>query len=323
VFGSSILDRTPGHFPDRCNLQELRMKLLLPIVGWLVGIVAALVVALALSVVVDAAQDGRRLEGLTDTQIGDVRAFVAKPAGDGPFPAVVMVHEFWGLRQEIVDKAKLLAEDGYVVVAPDTYRNQRTDWIPRAIFLSASMPKDRVNMDMEAVFAWLETQANVDPKRIAVMGFCYGGTVALNFSLSNPRVAATGVFYGQLQTDPEILKRLPGPVLGVFGGADVSIPLEKVRAFEAGLLAANIPHEVKIYDGMGHAFVQSVAEIEAGGPQGQAWAQLKAFLNRSLQNRVGSSLEPQLEPLELTAYANPMPVNVFTMLQASWLHRHH
>jgi hypothetical protein len=77
--------------------------------------------------------------------------------------------------------------------------------------------------------------------------------------------------------------------------------------------------------------VQSVAEIEAGGPQGQAWAQLKAFLNRSLQNRAGSSLTPQLEPqfgpqfgpLELTAFANPMPKDLFSMVQASWLHRHH
>jgi carboxymethylenebutenolidase len=303
--------------------ESLIMKIVLRILAWLVGIIVVLAVALVLSVVIDATQDGRRLEGLTNTQIGDVRAFVAKPSGLGPFPAVVMVHEFWGLRQEIVDKANLLAKEGYVVIAPDTYRNQRTDWIPRAIFLSASTPKDRVNEDMNEVFSWLEAQSVVDPKRIAVMGFCYGGTLALNFSLSNPRVAATAVFYGQLVTDAEILKRLPGPVLGVFGGADVSIPLEKVRAFEAGLLAAKIPHEVKIYDGMGHAFVQSVAEIEAGGPQGQAWAQLKAFLNRSLQNRAGSSLTPQLEPLEITAYANPMPVNVLTMLQASWLHRHH
>jgi carboxymethylenebutenolidase len=299
------------------------MKIVLRILAWLAGIVAALVLGLVLSVVVDAAQDGRRLEALTNTQIGDVQAFVAKPSGIGPFPAVVMVHEFWGLRQEIVDKAKLLAKEGYVVIAPDTYRNQRTDWIPRAIYLSASTPKDRVNTDMGAVFSWLEVQANVDPKRIAVMGFCYGGTVALNFSLSNLRVAATAVFYGQLVTDAEILKRLPGPVLGVFGGADVSIPLEKVRAFEAGLKAANISHEVKVYDGMGHAFVQGVAEIEAGGPQGQAWTQLKAFLNRSLQNRAGSSLSPQLEPLGIMAFANPMPVNVLTMLQASWLHRHH
>jgi carboxymethylenebutenolidase len=303
------------------------MKIVLRVLAWFLGIALTLIAALIASVMLDGLQDGRRLEGLTNTQIGEVRAFVAKPSGIGPFPAVVMVHEFWGLRQEIIDKAKLLSQEGYVVIAPDTFRNQRTDWIPRAIFLSASTPKDRVNLDMGSVFAWLEGQANIDPKRIAVMGFCYGGTVALNFSLSNPNVAATGIFYGQLQTDPEVLKRLPGPVLGVFGGADASIPLEKVRAFEAGLLAANVPHEVKIYDGMGHAFVQSVAEIAAGGPQGQAWAQLKTFLNRSLKNRAGSSLRPPLEPqfgpLALTAYANPMPKDLFSMVQASWLHRHH
>jgi carboxymethylenebutenolidase len=302
------------------------MKIVIRVLVWLVGIVLTVAAALVLSVVIDGMQDGQRLKGLTNESFGNVRAFVAKPAGNGPFPAVVMVHEFWGLRQEIVDKAKLLSNEGYVVIAPDTYRNQRTDWLPRAIFLSATTPKDRVNLDMTTVFATLEQRVDIDPKRIAVMGFCYGGSVALNFSLSNPRVAATGIFYGQVVTSAQILKRLPGPVLGVFGGADASIPLENVKAFEAGLEAAKIPHEVKVYDGMGHAFVKGVAEIKAGGAQGQAWNQLKLFLERYLKKTKGSKVplrhEP-LTPLFETDFANPMPNNVFAVIQAAWLHRHH
>lgn len=297
------------------------MQLALKILVWAFGIAALAAVALVLSVVVDAATDGNRLETVTNTRVSpEVRAYVARPPGEGPFPAVVMIHEFWGLRPEIVDKAKLLAEQGYIVIAPDTYRNQRTDWLPRAIYLSATTPPERVNQDLDAVFEWLIQQPQVDKARIAVMGFCYGGTAALNYALTNNRLAAVGIFYGQLVVEPETLRRLSGPVLGVFGGADNLIPLEEVRAFEAGLKAAGVPHEVKVFDGQGHAFVQSVSEIKAGMPQGEAWQQLVDFLRRNLKERPVSELRPQQSKLPADRYGNPTPGNLLEVALAHWGH---
>ena len=81
-----------------------------------------------------------------------------------------------------------------------------------------------------------------------------------------------------------MLKDLPGPVLGIFGGADQSIPVEQVNAFEAALAEAGIPLEITIYEGQPHAFVQDAEEIRAGGAQGEAWDQMLAFLDANLRD---------------------------------------
>jgi carboxymethylenebutenolidase len=164
------------------------------------------------------------------------------------------------------------------------YRGQTSGWIPRAIYLATSISADQVHSDLDAVFEWLSTQPEVDPNRIMVMGFCYGGGKALSYSLVNPRLAATGVFYGTLVTDPQELSRLPGPVLGIFGAEDMSIPVEEVRAFEDGLNQAGVPNQITIYEGVGHAFVTDMAAIQAGGAQGQAWAEFLAFLDANLKS---------------------------------------
>jgi carboxymethylenebutenolidase len=228
-----------------------------------------------------------------------VRAYVAVPQGEGPFPAVIMIHEFYGLNQSIVGKAQGLAEEGYVVIAPDTFRGSTTSWIPRAIFQVITTPAERVNQDLDSVFAWLESQPNVNPQRIAIMGFCYGGRTSLLYSLHNPNLAATVVFYGSPVTDVETLRQLPGPLLGIFGGADQSIPLEQVRAFETALQQAGVPHEITIYDGQPHAFVTDMESIRAGGVQGRAWAQLLSFLERSL--RGDSTYQPSAADLPVKA----------------------
>lgn len=275
------------------------MKLLKRILFGLLLLISALVIFLVGSVVVDFAIGGDRLEGLTNTLIPgangepDVLAYVAKPDGDGPFPSVIMIHEFYGLNESLIGKAEGLAEEGYYVVAPDTFRGSTTTWIPRAIFHVISTPPERVNMDLDSVYTWLESRSEVDKEHIAIAGFCYGGRTSLVYSLHNNRLAATVVFYGSPETDSEVLKALPGPVLGIFGGEDQSIPLEEVDAFENGLQTAGIPHEITIYEGQPHAFVTDIDSIRAGGVQGKAWGQMLAFLNENLKSGTsGKNFEP-------------------------------
>lgn len=274
----------------------------------------ALVVFLIGSIIVDAALGGDRLEALADSIIPgangqpDVLAYVAKPEGEGPFPAVIMIHEFYGLNESIIGKAEGLAQEGYYVVAPDTFRGSTTTWIPRAIYQVISTKQENVNADLDSVYAWLEAQPDVDPNRIAIAGFCYGGRASLLYSLHNNRLAATVVFYGSPETDPEVLKNLPGPVLGIFGGADQSISQVDVQAFEDGLMEADVPHEITVYDGQPHAFVTDIESIRAGGVQGQAWAQMLAFLNENLKD--GSSGEN----VESVAFNAEFPWRYYAML---------
>ncbi len=260
----------------------------------LLSIVILLAVLLIGSIAVDFILGAGRVEKITNTSISGlngtpaVRAYVAKPDGAGPFPVVIMIHEFFGLNESIIGKADGLAAEGYLVIAPDTFRGSTTAWIPRAIYQVISARPEQVNADLDSIYAWLESQPAVDSSRIAVVGFCYGGRTALVYSLHNNKLAASVVFYGSPETDPTVLKNLPGPILGIFGGADQSIPVEDVKTFETALTQAGVEHEISIYPDQPHAFIEDMASIRAGGAQGQAWAQMLKFLDANL-NQTGAS----------------------------------
>jgi carboxymethylenebutenolidase len=266
------------------------MKTIKRITLGLLGLLLILALLLVGSILVDAAIGGGRLAAVTNTTIPgvnggpDVAAYVAQPAGEGPFPAVIMIHEFYGLNESIVGKAEGLAEEGYLVVAPDTFRSSTTGWIPRAIYQVITTPSEQVNQDLDSVYAWIASQPEIDSSRTGVLGFCYGGRASLSYSLHNPGLATTVIFYGSPETDPQVLQALPGPVLGIFGGADSSIPLAEVNAFEAALDQAGVPNQISVYEGQPHAFLTSMEAIRAGGAQGQAWDQMLAFLEVHLKS---------------------------------------
>ncbi|MCG2788184.1 MAG: dienelactone hydrolase family protein [Anaerolineae bacterium] len=279
------------------------IKNILKILGGILGVLAALILLLALSIHLAGIGSQERLEAVTNVSIPglnsgpEVRAYVAKPAGAGPFPVVIMIHEFFGLNAAITSMADGLSEAGYMVVAPDTFRGSTSSWIPRAIYQVSTNDPQQVNADLDSVYAWIESQPEADTARIGIAGFCYGGRVSLLYSLHNNAIAATVVFYGSSETDPEILKNLPGPVLGIFGGADASIPLEEVSALENGLKTAGIPHEITVYENQPHAFMTNMDEIRADSLKSQAWEQMLAFLETNLKNapatRSGQSIAYQ------------------------------
>ncbi|MFN2323339.1 MAG: dienelactone hydrolase family protein [Trueperaceae bacterium] len=259
------------------------------LVGLLVALLAV-IAAVAVSIPVDRWLARGTVERLANATVpgpdGPLQAYVAVPSEvEGPFPVVVMIHEFWGLDEATIGKAELLAEDGYVVVAPDLMRGRTTRWLPSAIWQTVRTPDERVRADLDAVLAAaddLAPELAVDTERLAVMGFCFGGRHALRYALERPQVRATGVFYGNVPGDADALARLGGPVLGVFGADDPSIPLTEVAAFERGLVVAGVEHQVRVFDGVGHAFVTTAQAIASDPVQGEAWALLRAFLQRTI-----------------------------------------
>lgn len=262
------------------------MRLILRILGGLLAVLVVVIAGLFLSIPIDGFLNRGKVQTMTNTVIaslaGEVDAFVVSPQSTEKLPAIIIIHEFWGLKSEIVGKAEALSKEGYVVVAPDTFRGQTTNWLAKAIWQTIRTPRENVNADLDAVFTWLGQQPNVDPTRIMVMGFCYGGGTSLLYSLHNPKIAATGIFYGNVGVDADLAK-LPGPVLGIFGEADTSIPLEEVRTFEAKLGQASITNQITIYPGKGHAFVKSVEEIATDPVQQQAWKEFLEFTKTHLQ----------------------------------------
>ncbi len=248
---------------------------------------AVVSVALVVSVPLDRRRMSGSVEALANLELdgpaGRMHAYVARPEeGTGPFPLVVMIHEFWGLDEATISKAIALAEDGYVVVAPDLMRGSRTRWLPSAIWQTLRTPDERVRDDLDAVLAAFVDRSDIDPTQVAVMGFSFGGRMALRYALERPQVTATAVFYGSVSDDVAALARLGGPVLGVFGAEDTSIPLAEVRAFEAALGSAGVEHEVRVFDGVGHAFVHDAESIAEDPVQAEAWQLLRTFLERHL-----------------------------------------
>jgi carboxymethylenebutenolidase len=290
------------------------MKFFSRVVLILLAVLGSLALLLVISVVVDYALGSQRVEAISNTLIPGVnggpkvQAFVARPKGEGPFPVVIMVHEFFGLNKSIISKAEGLAQEGYFVIAPDTFRGSTTGWIPRAVYQVITTKTESVNADLDSVYVWLESQPDVDPERIGVLGFCYGGRASLLYSLHNSSIAVTVVFYGSPETNPAVLENLPGPILGIFGGADQSIPVDEVRAFQESLAAAGIPNEVTIYEGQPHAFVTDMDSIRTGGVQAEAWGQMLRFLERNLKN--GSVKTSRTE----YTYADRFPLRYYAML---------
>jgi carboxymethylenebutenolidase len=212
-------------------------------------------------------------------------AFVAWPAGNGPAPAVIVVHEWWGLNDQIKEVARRLARQGYVAIVPDLYHGKRAsdDDTERAHVLSRGLDRDVALEELRAAARWLRAQPRTSKARIGVIGFCMGGSLAQQLALHSDEIAAAVVFYGSPDTDPAKLAGLGAPLQGHFGAKDDGIPVSRVDALRNGLKAAGKTAEIYIYPGAGHAFMNEARPSYHPDAAKQAWARTLAFLQKYLK----------------------------------------
>ena len=183
-----------------------------------------------------------------------VQGMLYTPPGKGPFPAIIVIHEYWGLNQWVKEQASKLSDQGYVALAVDLYRGKVADNPELAHELMRGLPEDRAKRDVHAAFEFLQTQPKVKKDRIGSIGWCMGGGYSLDVALQEPTLAADVIHYGHLATDPEALNKINAAILGIFGGKDQGIPPESVKMFEATLKQLGKRVEIKIYPDAGHAF---------------------------------------------------------------------
>jgi len=183
-----------------------------------------------------------------------VHGVLYAPTGKGPFPALVVVHEYWGLNDWVKEQASRLADQGYVSLAVDLYRGKVATTPEMAHELMRGVPEDRAKRDLHAAVEFLKSQSNVKKDRIGSIGWCMGGGYALDVALQEPDLAAAVINYGHLATDPEALKKINAPILGLFGGQDRGITPDDVHKFEQQLKQLGKKVDIKIYDDAGHAF---------------------------------------------------------------------
>ena len=236
---------------------------------------------------VDALKNGDTSQIITEEVVyfENVNGFLAKPKEDGKYPAVVMIHEWWGLNDNIKEMAKQLAAEGYVVLAVDLYDGKvgknSTEAVQLAGKVRNNLPDAIANM--KAAVQYLKDMDNVDDNKIASMGWCFGGQMSLQLAL-NEKLAATVIYYGSLETNASKLSVIKWPVLGIFGSLDTSIPVDTVRKFEAALNEVGIENEIHIYEGVGHAFANPSGMNYAPEQTKDAWEKTVAFLNRNLKS---------------------------------------
>jgi carboxymethylenebutenolidase len=183
-----------------------------------------------------------------------VQGILYAPAGKGPFPAIIVIHEWWGLNDWVKEQASKLADQGYVALAVDLYRGKVATTPDMAHEIMRGVPEDRAKRDLHAAFEFLAAQPNVKKDRIGSIGWCMGGGYSLDVALQEPSLAATVINYGHLATDADAMKKINAPILGSFGGQDQGITPDDVHKFEATMKQLGKKIDIKIYDDAGHAF---------------------------------------------------------------------
>jgi len=234
------------------------------------------------------AQDFPKEPGSTNVSFsGDsgvtLKGYLALPPGTQVRPAVLLIHEWWGLNTDITRLADALAAQGFVVLAADAYRGQVAPDPATAQSLTQSTAKTAAS-DLDAAYKFLAAQPRVIPGKVASWGFCYGGSQSQRLAARTPGLAAAVVFYGggPPQKPEDLGIWTPGtPFLGIYGKKDGSIPVDQIRAFESALESRGIPATVTRYPDVGHAFVKSTT-YNQGGAADRAWNQAITFLKETL-----------------------------------------
>jgi carboxymethylenebutenolidase len=186
-----------------------------------------------------------------------VSGYLAAPEGAGRKPAVVVIHEWWGLNDFAKGKADSFAKQGYVALAVDLYRGKVTADADVAHQLMRGLPEDRALRDLQAAVSYLRSLPNVDGKRIGSVGWCMGGGWSLNLALAEPTLAGAVIYYGHLMTEDATIQKLKVALIGSFGGKDQGIPPESVNAFQEKARALQKNVFFKIYAEAGHGFASS------------------------------------------------------------------
>lgn len=211
----------------------------------------------------------------------NTEGYLAKPTTSGQFPGIVMIHEWWGLNENIKMMAEKLASHGYVVLAVDLYNGNVAATSEEALQLIGSFDREMGIANMNSAVSYL--LENNNSVKLGSIGWCFGGGQSLNLALNNDDIDATVIYYGQLVTDKDRLSTIRWPVLGIFAELDQGITVENVKKFETLLNELEIKNEVHIYSGVDHAFANPSGDRYAPEESKDAWQKTLEFLNANLK----------------------------------------
>lgn len=212
---------------------------------------------------------------------GDITGYLTKPVSKGEYPGIIMIHEWWGLNDNIKEMADKLASHGYVVLAVDLYDGTVATTAEQARELITQYDSAYGLDNMNSAISFLNE--NYPSEKIGSIGWCFGGGQSLNLALGNSEMDATVIYYGSLVTDQDKLSAINWPLLGIFAELDQGITVDTVNKFEQTLNDLEIPNEVHIYPGVNHAFANPSGDRYAPSESKDAWNKTISFLDSALK----------------------------------------
>lgn len=210
-----------------------------------------------------------------------MESYLASPEGRGPFPGLVVVHEIFGLTDNIRDITRRFAAEGYAALGVDLFANRsRAICMIQAFYGLMFRPLDNPMLaDLQSAFACLRDQPEVDPSRIGAVGFCMGGSYALELAVTQKGMKAASIFYGM---NPKPLEAVAQscPIIGSYPDRDFTT--EAGHILDAELERHEIPHDIKIYEGTKHSFFNDTRPNFNPEASKDAWARMLGFFNEHL-----------------------------------------
>jgi len=217
------------------------------------------------------------------TNSSQASGFLARPKGDGPFPGVIVIQEWWGLNDNIKDIAQRFAAEGFAAFAPDLYHGKVTAEPDEAMKAMMALDMPRAVKEMVKAAEYLSQQPFTAGRGIGATGFCMGGGLALALATASPRIKAVAPFYGANPDPIDNVATISGPVFAVYAEHD-DWAGEGVRtALAQALEKHGIKHEIKVYPGTEHAFFNDTRpEVFKKGAADDAWARVLELFRAEL-----------------------------------------
>jgi len=212
-------------------------------------------------------------------------SFLARPEKNEPCPAVIVIHEIFGLVDHIKDVAVRLAREGYVALAVDLFEGKTVSKLEEARKFREQFTEEKILKDLDGAFSFLKDLQYVNPKSIGSVGFCMGGGLSLLFASHNQELAAAAVFYGRNPSPIDRVKDIQCPILGCYAGADMAIKESDITLLKQTLTRYGKVFDIKTYPGAPHGFFNDTRDSYRPDAAKDSWERTLEFFRKYLSSK--------------------------------------